>query len=49
MPVNTSVKQRNMLDVIRTIKFHGPMTKADIVRNTGLTNVTVNSFINELK
>ena len=48
MSVNMSVKQRNMLDVIRTIKFHGPMTKAEIGRNTGLTNVTVNSFINEL-
>lgn len=49
MAMNKDAKKINMIDIITTIKHHEPMTKSDIVKRTGLTNVTVNTFINALQ
>lgn len=42
------IKKRNMLDVILAIKYHGPVSNADIVKFTGLTSVTATNFTKEL-
>ena len=47
--LNSSTKKRNMLAIMMALRQGGPMSKPDIVRATGLTNVTVNNFVNELK
>ena len=49
MAMNKDAKKINMLEIISTIKQHEPMTKSDIGKRTGLTNVTVNNFINALQ
>jgi predicted NBD/HSP70 family sugar kinase len=48
MAVTSLVKKRNMHDVIKAIKYHGPLSNADIVRLTGLTSATATNFTKEL-
>lgn len=49
MALNSNVKKINTLEIVKALKHGGAMTKSDLVRLTGLTNVTVNNFINDLK
>jgi len=44
----SSLKQRNMLAIIRVIKSKGVITKPEIAKVAGLTQSTVHNFTNEL-
>lgn len=48
MAVVSCVKRKNMLDVLKCLRFYGPLTKLDIMKHTGLTAGTVSTFVNNL-
>lgn len=48
MAAMNDVKSKNVLDVVKELYDHSPISKPDIARNLGLTNPSVHNFINEL-
>jgi len=42
------LKKSNMLEIIKTVKNSGPITKPDIAKQTGLASATVHNLVNEL-
>lgn len=48
MANNFQIRKKNMLDILRIVKFEEAYTKPDISKITGLTPATVNNLINDL-
>lgn len=42
------LKKKNVLNVIKTIKNYGPITKPEVAARTKLTSVSIHNFMNEL-
>lgn len=42
------LKKRNVLNVIKTIKNYGPITKPEVALRTKMTSVSIHNFMNEL-
>lgn len=42
------LRKKNMLNVIKTVKNHGPVSKPEVALRTGMTSVSIHHFMNEL-